>query len=150
MAIEKLTRFVAELWTRLQTLSAQPDTYAQIGLIAAVSVVAYLLARRIRTLVPVFDGPPAAAGAARAWGATRRPGRLVFPLLVLVMLRIAVDISHDVLGQSWLVQTALSIAVLCCFTGRSATSSGADSPRRRSCGSAFRCCAFTSWAYSAA
>jgi small-conductance mechanosensitive channel len=47
--------------------------------------------------------------------AARRANKLIVPLLALVLLRIAVDISRSVLGRSWVVQIALSITGLLLF-----------------------------------
>ena len=115
MTREALAQFLADAMTRVQQVVAEPATYLQAAIVAAVYVVARLVAARLRRLVPALTGPQPIDGAHPLTRATRRSNELIVPLLAIVLLRISVDISHRVLGRSWAVQTALSIAMLLLF-----------------------------------
>lgn len=105
-----------EYWIELsETVSQvllQPSTYTQIGMIALIYAFAYVLANRIRKYLPFLDASQDAVGHHYLRRQVNRLSSLVFPLLAILMLRISVDLSQDLLDQHWMVQIALTIAVL--------------------------------------
>jgi len=115
MTWERLTTFAAGVITTLQQSFAEPATYQQLALVAAIYALAYLIAGRLRRLYPALTDPPDVPGAHPAVRAVRRLNWLLVPVMAIVLLRVAVDVSQPVLGRSWVVQTALSIAVLLLF-----------------------------------
>ena len=82
---------------------------------AAACLLARILAGQFRRVFPTLTGPPAAEGAHPLSGVAPRVNWLIVPLLAIALLRIAVDVSDDVLGRSWLVQVALTVGVLVLF-----------------------------------
>ena len=115
MTREVITQFVADTLMTFRQLVVEPATYLQLGIVAAVYVLAGLLATRLRRVLPALTGPPAADGAHPLSRVARRSNRLIVPLLAIALLRISVDVSYAVLGRSWVVQIALSVAVLLLF-----------------------------------
>ena len=115
MTREALTQFVAETIMTFRHLVAEPATYLQLGIVAAVYILARFLAARLRRLFPALTSPPAGNGAHPLSRAARWSDRLIVPLLAIALLRISVDVSYGVLGRSWVVQIALSVAVLLLF-----------------------------------
>jgi small-conductance mechanosensitive channel len=112
MTSEALTRFVADTLISWRQLAVDPVTYQQLGVVAAAYVLARLLAGWLRRLVPALTGPPAVDGAHPLTRVAQRTNRLIVSLLIVALLRIAVDISQAMLGRSWVVQLALSAALL--------------------------------------
>jgi small-conductance mechanosensitive channel len=115
MTREVLAQFVADTIMTFRHLVVEPATYLQLGIVAAVYILAGFLAARIRRLFPALTSPPAGNGAHPLSRAARRSNRLIVPLLAIALLRISVDVSDGVLGRSWVVQVALSVAVLLLF-----------------------------------
>jgi small-conductance mechanosensitive channel len=115
MALEKINRMLQEAGTTATEALSQPETYTQFGIVAGVYLVAFLLARRIRHHLPVFQ-PLADGDAAHPLRRfTGKLGNLLFPLLAILLLRISVEISESLLDKGWVNQLALSISVLLLF-----------------------------------
>ncbi len=99
------------LQTSSETLS-QPETYSQFLIILGIYGLAYLFANRLRKYLPFLDASQQAIDSHYLRRYINRLSNLVFPLLAILMLRISVDLSQNLLSQQWIVQTALTIAVL--------------------------------------
>jgi small-conductance mechanosensitive channel len=112
---EELTQFVADMIVTLQRLITEPATYLQLGIVAAAFILALLVVRQIRRLFPALTGPRGVDGAHPLARAARWWNQLMVPLLATALLRISVDVSRGVLGRSWVVQTALAVAMLLLF-----------------------------------
>ena len=115
MTREELTKFVADMNATLLQLIAEPATYLQLGIVAASFILAFLVVRQLRRLFPALTGPRGVDGAHPLARAARRWNPLMAPLLATALLRISVDVSRGVLGRSWVVQTALAVAMLLLF-----------------------------------
>lgn len=115
MALDKINQITNEFVEKANIAISQPETYTQLGIIAGIYLLSYVLAKRIRTFMPmlsVTDVNPAAHPLRKV---VANFGNLVFPLLAILMLRISVEISQTALDQGWLVLTALTIAILLLF-----------------------------------
>lgn len=102
----------AALANQLLRVSMQTETYAQLGLVVVIFGFAYFISNRVRAYLPVFaesapDGPlsPIRKLAGHL-------GNFLFPLLSILILSFAVQLSTTLLGQSWLVRAALIVAML--------------------------------------
>jgi hypothetical protein len=115
MTREELTQFFANLNLTLQRLIAEPATYQQLAIVAASFLSAALIAGQLRRLAPTLPGPQRADGAHPLARAARRLSQLMVPLLATALLRISGDVSRGVVGRSWLVETALALAMLLLF-----------------------------------
>ena len=109
----RLTQFATDLAATLADRLARPEAFTQFLIVVAAYVVAYVAAARIRRLVATVAAPP--PGAAAADSAPRRLGQLIAPLLAIGLLRVAIDLSADMVGEAWLLRTALAIAALVLF-----------------------------------
>jgi small-conductance mechanosensitive channel len=115
MALERINQIATEFIEKANNALSQPETYTQLGMIVVIYVVSFLLAGRIKHYVPFLnarDVDPAAHPLRKLGG---KLGNLVFPLLAILLLRISVEISQTALDQGWLVQTALTVAILLLF-----------------------------------
>jgi small-conductance mechanosensitive channel len=115
MTPEQLLQLATDGNARLQSLIAEPATYMQLGIVAAVYIIARLVAGQFRRLFPTLTQAQDVGGAHPLARAARRSNNLIVPLLAFVLLRISVDISRSALGRSWVVQIALSITGLLLF-----------------------------------
>ena len=72
MTREVLAQFVADTIMTFRHLVVEPATYLQLGIVAAVYILAGFLAARIRRLFPALTSPPAGNGAHPLSRAARR------------------------------------------------------------------------------
>ncbi|WP_237065503.1 mechanosensitive ion channel family protein [Microbulbifer guangxiensis] len=88
----------------------------QLGIISAIYALAYVVAHRLVKLVPWFRRPPERPKQSPIHLLTYRCGRLLFPLLAILLLRIDLAFVPQVLGESWVIQAALAVAILLLFS----------------------------------
>ncbi len=115
MALDKIHLWAAEISGKANEVLAQPETYSQLAIILAIYALAFILANRIRKLTPFLKLSAEDAATYPLLGFVSRIGSLIFPILAILMLRVSVEISMSALNQGWLVQTALTIAILLLF-----------------------------------
>jgi len=115
MALEKIDQIIAQLGESVVAAISQPETYTQLGMIALIYFVSFLLAARIKHYVPFLGARDVDQAAHPLRKFVGKLGNLVFPLIAILLLRISVEISQTALDQGWLVQTALTIAILLLF-----------------------------------
>lgn len=94
----------------LQTLLLQPETYTQIGIVLAIYVGAWLIAKRIQKHTVSLG-----ASSQRLHVFIKKLSDLIFPVTAILMLRVSLEISENLLSQGWLVQAALIISVILIF-----------------------------------
>lgn len=94
----------------LQTLLLQPETYTQIGIVLAIYVGAWLIAKRIQKHTASLG-----ASSQRLHVFIKKLSDLIFPVTAILMLRVSLEISENLLSQGWLVQAALIISVILIF-----------------------------------
>lgn len=91
------------------------NTYSQLALVFLIIAVAYIASNRIRSFIPILrklDKTQPSDPLRRFLSAL---GNLLFPLLNILMLSFSVELSKRLIGQSWLVNFALIIAMLFVF-----------------------------------
>ncbi|MDA7088067.1 mechanosensitive ion channel [Pseudomonas sp. SA3-5] len=115
MVIDELIQLVDDIVQTARAAFAQPEIYTQIGIVLAIYLVAWVLANRIRKYAPFLDVSQEEAAAHPARKFIGKVGGLIFPVLAILMLRISVEVSESVLHQGWLVQSALTVAILLLF-----------------------------------
>ncbi|RLQ21838.1 mechanosensitive ion channel protein [Seongchinamella sediminis] len=89
-----------------------PESYAQLALVLVVFGLTFFVANRIQKYVPFFAQARPDSPLSPLRKAAGKLGRYLFPLLTVLVLSFAVEISAALLGQSWLVRTALTLAML--------------------------------------
>ncbi len=110
MALDRLTQLASG--DKAVAALAQPETYTQLGVIITIYVIAFIVANRIRKYTPFLDVIYGDADVHPIRRFVSTLGNLIFPVLAIMMLRISVDVSQSALDQGWLMQTALTIAIL--------------------------------------
>ena len=88
------------------------ETYLQLGIVLAIYAFAYIAAKRIRHYVPSLAPIAAEGSPSPLRRLTGKLGNLLFPLLTILTLSAAVELSSTLLGKSWLVRAAMVIAMM--------------------------------------
>ncbi|WP_439858713.1 mechanosensitive ion channel family protein [Pseudomonas sp. MBLB4136] len=115
MMIDNLGVQVDQALQTVSSVVSQPVTYTQMGIVIAIYALAWIVANRIRKYVPVLNVGDDEAGAHPLRKFIGRLGGLIFPILAILLLRISVEVSENLLSQGWLVQAALTISILLIF-----------------------------------
>jgi small-conductance mechanosensitive channel len=115
MIWDELTQLVDKTVHQASAVFSQPQVYTQIGIILAIYLVAWGLANRIRKYAPFLDMKHQATAVHPLRRFIGKLGSLVFPVFAILMLRISVEVSENVLSQGWVVQAALTVAILLLF-----------------------------------
>lgn len=96
-------------------LISQPNAHSQIAIIAIIYVCAYLISFRIRGKIPLLANPPPSEANSPLKGLLYRCGKLLFPVLALVIMRITLSFSALLIEDGWVIKTAFGIAMLLLF-----------------------------------
>ena len=93
----------------------QTETYAQLAVVLLIFIVALIISNRLRKYFPMIAKVSDEAPLSPLRKLASKMGNLLFPLMAILALSFAVNVSEDLLGQAWLVQTALTVAMLLVF-----------------------------------
>jgi small-conductance mechanosensitive channel len=115
MIMDEFIKLVNKAASKAGAAFSQPEVYAQVGIILAIYLVAWGLANRIRKYAPFLDARHDGAAVHPLRKFVGRLGGLIFPVLAILMLRVSVEVSERALNQGWLVQAALTVAILLLF-----------------------------------
>ncbi|WJG09586.1 mechanosensitive ion channel domain-containing protein [Aliiglaciecola sp. LCG003] len=111
MNFEPVLNQLNEWWTIILVAMSDPSTYAQVGVGLVVYLLAFWLSRKIRNAIGLTHHEPQ-LGAHPMRKLAYRIGYLVYPLLALLMLKIIIEAFANAGVSVWLLDTALTIAVL--------------------------------------
>ena len=87
------------------------DTYIQLGLIAGIYLLAYWLGSKLRKASKFVDNQPDAKDHPIR-RITYRIDKMLFPLIAIILLKVVSEFSASVIGANWILDLALTIAVL--------------------------------------
>jgi small-conductance mechanosensitive channel len=110
--LQNYKQALIELFDQILSVTLQPETYAQLALVLVVFGLGFFIATYIKKFVPLFADAPANAPLKPLRKLTGKLGNFIFPLLTILLLSIAVELSARLLGQFWLVRTALIVAMM--------------------------------------
>ncbi len=91
------------------------ETYSQIGIITLIYLLAYLLANRVYKYVPILRAPPSPESDFPIRTLVYRCGKLLFPILAILLLRISLEFSQLYIQHGWVIKVAFAIAILLLF-----------------------------------
>jgi len=86
--------------------------YAQISFVLAAIALAYLVAAGLNNRIKIFRKEPAPGPLLDVRQALHKLHELVFPVLNIVFLGVAIQISNDVVGQGWVPRLVQGMAVI--------------------------------------
>ncbi|MBU2879174.1 mechanosensitive ion channel family protein [Aliiglaciecola lipolytica] len=111
MNLETISTQADQLWLVILSTLTNPNTYAQVSIVLFVYLLAFWLARKIRNAVGLTHyEPDSSAHPMRKLA--YRVGYLVYPLIALITLKVIIETVHNAGFSTWLLDTALTIAVL--------------------------------------
>ena len=112
--MEKLYQIIEKFQGQALHVFSQPETYMQMAIILGIYVVAFVVANRIRKFASFLDAKSENEHHP-IYVFLGKLGDLIFPLIAILMLRVASEVTPSALPQDWIIQTALIIAVLLLF-----------------------------------
>jgi small-conductance mechanosensitive channel len=115
MMLDNLDQQIEQAVNKVSAILSQPETYTQVGMVIAIYAIAWAVANRIRKYAPLLEVREDAADVHPFRKFIGRLGGLIFPVLAILLLRISVEVSENLLSQGWLVQAALTISILLIF-----------------------------------
>jgi len=99
------------LTTTMHWLSS-PKFYSQIGLILLALLIAFPLAKFLKSRSPMLRQAPTDGAMINLRQGIYRLRDLVLPLMMILSLSVAADIGQVLISQSWLIRISLSLAVI--------------------------------------
>ncbi|WP_078083782.1 mechanosensitive ion channel family protein [Microbulbifer mangrovi] len=102
-------------WEEWEASLFSPDALSQIAIILLVYALAWVAARRVVTLLPALSAAPASPENQPLRVLLFRCGKLLFPLLAIVLLKVSTAFFPLVNGNNWLLQFALAVALVLLF-----------------------------------
>ena len=115
MTADKFDRLLQQAGATASEALTQPETYSQLIIVVGVYLLAFFLARRIRRYLPFLDAAEDDVMQHPLRQFTGKLGRLLFPVLAILLLRVSLEISDSLLDHHWVNQVAMSISVLLLF-----------------------------------
>ncbi|WP_346836782.1 mechanosensitive ion channel domain-containing protein [Microbulbifer sp. SAOS-129_SWC] len=95
--------------------TSEVTVLSQIGIIALIYVLAFVFTRRLQKVVPVLARLPDVPELHPVRTLVYRVGRLLFPLLAIVLLKIAAAYLPQLIGSGWVLHLALAVAIILLF-----------------------------------
>ncbi|KUJ84419.1 mechanosensitive ion channel protein [Microbulbifer flavimaris] len=115
METEELLEELKQNVGQALTSTDEMEVLGQLGIISVIYLLAYVIAHRLVKLVPWFKRPPAHPRQSPIHLLVYRCGRLLFPLLAIVLLRLDLAFVPQFRGETWVVQAAFAIAIILLF-----------------------------------
>lgn len=91
---------------------SSPKFYSQVGLVLLALLIAFALARFLKSSSPLLRQEPVAGPALHLRQGIYRLRELILPLMLVLALSVSVDLGYALIGQSWLIKISLSLAVI--------------------------------------
>ena len=110
--IQNLRAYFDHALASVIDLSTSPLFYAQCGLIFMAIVLAFTIAHILKNYFPVLRDTPKPGIFYKFRRTIYQMGDLLFPLLNIILLGLAADISEQFIGKVWLLKVAQSLAVV--------------------------------------
>ncbi|WP_100643155.1 mechanosensitive ion channel family protein [Alteromonas facilis] len=109
--MEQITSLLTELQQTAEAAINSPHFVLQLSTIVGIYLFAFLFARRITSKVALFNLEPEEGTHTLQWIGYKL-GSLVFPLSAIILLKLSTVLSHQFHLSGWLLQAALTIAVI--------------------------------------
>lgn len=112
MDIEHYQSLIEQFLSQLMHWLSSPKFYSQIGLIILALLIGLSVNRFLRNLSPLLRERPTEGPILQIRQGIFRLRELILPLMLVLSMSVAADISQAVIGQAWLVKLSLSLAVI--------------------------------------
>ncbi|SDZ87001.1 mechanosensitive ion channel family protein [Microbulbifer marinus] len=100
---------------KLLAETSEVSIVSQLGVILLIYALSFVITHRLQKHVPVLQRPPESPAAYPLRLLLYRFGRLLFPLLAILLLKVSAAFIPRLIGESWLVQVALAVAIILLF-----------------------------------
>lgn len=107
-----MEEYISHVSRHVTNAISSVDTYNQIGVILAVYLLAYFLSSRIHKYVPILREAVTTDANFPIRSIAHRCGKLIFPILALLLLRMSIEFSSVLMADSWVMQVAFALALL--------------------------------------
>lgn len=115
MNFESFSKLLDEVSVRAVEVMTDLDTYTQMGIIVAIYFIAYIFAGRLRGYVRLLSRSTESLKDSAISRLIYRSGKLLFPIFAITLLKVSLEFSQLVLEDGWVMQAALTIAILLFF-----------------------------------
>ncbi|WP_193164674.1 mechanosensitive ion channel family protein [Microbulbifer hainanensis] len=115
MKTEELLEKLSGQARELLASTSEVTVLSQVGIIILIYAIAFFVTLRLQKLIPALAEPPASPELHPLRTLVYRFGRLLFPLLAIVLLKIAAAFIPQFIGATWVVQAALAVAIILLF-----------------------------------
>ncbi|WP_297810570.1 mechanosensitive ion channel domain-containing protein [uncultured Methylophaga sp.] len=112
MDINNYKSLLDQYLSQLMHWLSSPKFYSQLGLILLALLLAFSLARFLKTRSPILKQAPSKGPVLNLRQGIYRLRELIFPLMLVLTLSLAVDLGQKLIAQSWLIRISLSLAVI--------------------------------------
>ncbi|MDZ7736833.1 MAG: mechanosensitive ion channel [Gammaproteobacteria bacterium] len=115
MDIAGLTAQLNELLASIVESVSSPALYSQFGLVLLSLILAYWLSYLLKKHSPILRQVPVSGSWLPLKKVIYQLGELLFPLLALLALAVAAEVSLSLIGKSWFVRICQSLAIVFLF-----------------------------------
>jgi small-conductance mechanosensitive channel len=112
MDLESINRQLELLVQGILEWSTSPQFYSQIGIIFLTVCIAFIIDRIFTQTIPLLKTEPTSGRLLALRKQMHHAGDLIIPVLCILLLNIADEISMLLIHQSWLIKLAESIAII--------------------------------------
>ncbi len=107
-----LTERAEEIWQTVLTHLGSPGFYAQIGIVVAALLIAWLATALITARVKIFREEPQPGKLYEFRTLLHNIHELLMPVMAVVALGVAIPISANTAGETWLVRAAQGVSFI--------------------------------------
>lgn len=112
MDITQIQLHTEQLISKIIAWSGSPELYSQLGLITTAIILASSLALLIKKYAPLLREQPKDGPLLFLRNAVYQTRELLFPLFIILILSLTIDLSEYLFKQSWLIRIAEGMAVV--------------------------------------
>lgn len=103
---------ITQIFSKVGNWLSSPAFYTQLGIILLIIILAYTLSSLLKRHSPLFKEQPKAGALFLLRNGIYQIRDLIFPLFIIILMRMGIDISSYLLQQAWLVRIAEGVAVV--------------------------------------
>lgn len=111
LSLNNLTLAAQQTLANAGSAMTSPEFLLQLGIIAAIYVVGFIVAVQVRNKIPFMHTTPGEGAHSVHWFGYRLGGTL-FPLFTITLLKLSSTVSSEFQFDPWLLEIALILAVL--------------------------------------
>lgn len=115
MDIDLITARIEEFMALMLDWATSSEFYIQCGLIVLAIILSFSFAYSLKKYSPILNKPPEDGSLFRLRMYIYSLGDLLFPLFNIMVLSFVINVSDQIVKQSWLIRIAVSLAIILMF-----------------------------------